>query len=263
MFPQTFNQKCLFTRYLETIFFAKCLQLDSRQLLQLVVFRFGFFSPLASFVSFLIRRHGFVRNFFSWHLEDSHVLRALPRFDVLGSTKEERTQLCRTCGIDSQAVGTNFRRNPLSECLDVVLSILSRLEFHRGKVILGIDADAPSLHVRQNLTKLSHVVPVIIVQIRVLGNPGQLLEKIHELLVQSPGPHGIVARIGNELFSKPWIPLQNLNGWNVQNAPGCPVLAETRNPKDFLHGSFSHAQELCREGLQAVTPAILHAACVL
>jgi len=81
--------------------------------------------------------------------------------------------------------------------------------------------------------------------------------------MQPPGPHGIVARIGNELLSKSRIPLQNLNGRNVQNAPGRSVLADTRNPKDFLHGSFSHAQELCREGLQAVTPAILQAARVL
>ena len=128
------------------------------------------------------------------------------------------------------------------------------LLFHFGQVIVGIDADPSAFQVGQNLTKWSHVHPVVVAQI-LSTQPGHLLQLLVEHVSNEPRPLGIVARVLDPLGSMQRVPLHRFDGRQIDQKPVRSIAPLSFDSKNLLHGLLATAQQVARQGFQTVAAA--------
>ena len=247
----------LFARNLEAVFFAEGLELGRLHVIKVILdflgLSFGFLGGPGA-----VGLHGVVGNFFPGHLENPNPIGRDTRLFVGGPAKQKRTELDTAGRIEGQPIRTNLLSGPPPNLLHVPGPVLAGLLFDPWQILAGIHLDPPPFHVGQDLSKDPHVHSVVVIEILglVALDPRHFFEPFLEFLSNEVGAFGVVARVGDPGGAVLGVSLHDLHGRQVHQGSLRSVFAESLNAKDFLHGLFAPFQELVRQSLKRITPAL-------
>mmetsp|Transcript_20609 Transcript_20609/g.58596 ORF Transcript_20609/g.58596 Transcript_20609/m.58596 type:complete len:229 (+) Transcript_20609:115-801(+) len=227
MLSQPLFERTFGTRYFQPLFLAHLFEIGGLHLIQNIIgkivlrrcrlFLFGLLH-LRILLQFQCLQ-GVIRYFFVRYLELAFFGTFFLALCIFGSTEQERGKLCRAGWVECQPVRADHFGRPLSEVVGMLIAVLARLHFHRGQVILCVDANPAAFHVRQHATEFSHVVPVVCIEIGSLRDPLLFLQFANQNFMQIPRAFGIDRRILDEFFAMRRVALHHFDGRYVTYSP--------------------------------------------